>query len=260
MKRFCEICENKDIERHILHKKLNCQLLKCKVCGFIFTEPFTKNMEKYYNSEEHTYAKPDKQQIIKRENFLRNIFFGFKEKFKFQKINYLDIGCGTGGMLKIAKEFGWNIYGCDISKSVIKMAKKYSKVNKIYLGDITKCKFQDSFFDFITMNHVIEHLVNLNNQIKEIERILKPGGIIFIRCPNYKNIRCFWDRKKIIKQEHVNYFTNKDLIRLFEKHNFKVIQTPKTNDFRFDIYNKVNHKLNYRLDLFEIFITFKNIK
>jgi len=104
---------------------------------------------------------------------------------EYRKI--LDYGCGSGIVMKclnnILNESKLFIVGIDISKNMLKVAKE-KNVGELVLGDVTNCGFKDKCFDVVISRGVLYLLDNKNNAIKEVNRILKDGGIFVISEPN----------------------------------------------------------------------------
>jgi ubiquinone/menaquinone biosynthesis C-methylase UbiE len=99
----------------------------------------------------------------------------------------LDLGCGTGRHLVYLAKHSFDVYGIDISKHGIEIAKKWLKKEnlKVHLkiGDIYKrLPYKDDFFDAIVSIKTIHHgkIASIRKLIKEMERVLKPKGLIFI--------------------------------------------------------------------------------
>lgn len=117
---------------------------------------------------------------------MRNISESLLQKYldKKNKLNILDVGCGTGGSIVFLKKYG-NVYGVDISEQALKYCKKRG-LKKIQIGSINKLPFSDNFFDLVTCFDVIYHKkVNDKKAILELYRILKPGGILILRSAAY---------------------------------------------------------------------------
>ena len=98
---------------------------------------------------------------------------------------FLDLGCDNGNLTKkLAQKIDTrNIYGVEIVGEKTKLAvKKGIKVKKFDLNN--KFDFENSFFDVIHANQVIEHLYDSDNFLSEIYRILKPGGYAIIGTEN----------------------------------------------------------------------------
>jgi len=108
----------------------------------------------------------------------------------------LNIGCGSGVMSKELSQKGYNLVELDISKKMIKEAIKKSKQSKIknmplfLVGDIENLCFSDSQFEEIICLGTLQ-LVNDKKAIKEMYRVLKPGGTIIVAVPTKMIISSF---------------------------------------------------------------------
>ncbi|MHC1698698.1 MAG: class I SAM-dependent methyltransferase [Geobacteraceae bacterium] len=98
----------------------------------------------------------------------------------------LEIGCGSGEMLKWLAEHGWEVEGLDFDPQAVQNA--LSKGLKVYLGSIESQEFPANSFDVIVMNHVIEHVPNPAALLHECYRILKPGGKLVSVTPNVQSL------------------------------------------------------------------------
>jgi len=110
--------------------------------------------------------------------------------------NILDMGCGEGFYSMVLD----NLYDCkitavDFDPEILALAHKWldgrSNVT-LEQGDITKLRFPDNSFDKIVCTEVLEHIDDDKTAIKELYRVLKPGGVIAITVPN-KNYPLLWD-------------------------------------------------------------------
>lgn len=101
----------------------------------------------------------------------------------------LDIGCNDGLFtLKVAKHIDADeIYGIEIDKEVAKLAKRRGIVVKICDAN-NKFPFEDSFFDTVISNQVLEHIIATDNFFREIHRVLKPNGYAIISTPNLASL------------------------------------------------------------------------
>jgi SAM-dependent methyltransferase len=95
----------------------------------------------------------------------------------------LDIGCGNGRYLTAMKKQGWQTYGIEINSKASKYAREELHLD-VSTGDLLNCKYQDKFFDVITMWHSLEHLYEPILTLKEVKRILKDDGLLVIAVPN----------------------------------------------------------------------------
>lgn len=103
---------------------------------------------------------------------------------------FLDMGCGTGQILKIAKRYFKEVHGIDCSPEMIKLSKKIT--SNVILGDISKTPFKKEYFDFVNCFSVFHHCYIQKPIIKEAYRLLKKGGVFYSdNDPNKKFYKLF---------------------------------------------------------------------
>lgn len=144
--------------------------------------------------------------------------FAVKSYFKNCK-KILDVGCSTGSFLEIDPK---RIFGVDIDPDAIKIAKRRGL--QVKLADGESLPFNDATFDGVFCSHVLEHVNNPLGLLKEIKRVLKKGGRIFIITPDYimthhRYHQGFWS-----DYSHKNCFTPESLNMIFYDAGLKVEQ------------------------------------
>jgi ubiquinone/menaquinone biosynthesis C-methylase UbiE len=126
------------------------------------------------------------------------------EKFKERGIKrILDLGSGAGRHLVFLAKEGFEMSGIDSSQTAVKINREKLESEgleaDLKVGDIyEKLPYPDDFFDAIVSIQVIHHstISNIRVVIKELERILRPGGLIFITVPKSKKTMGFGETKK----------------------------------------------------------------
>ncbi|HOW29802.1 MAG TPA: class I SAM-dependent methyltransferase [archaeon] len=93
--------------------------------------------------------------------------------------NLLDIGCGAGIHIKAYSKKGAKCSGIDISETMIEMAKKNNPKVEFKVGTVTKLPYKSNSFDVVTCSLILDYIADLNLAYKEINRILKKGGILY---------------------------------------------------------------------------------
>ena len=197
-------------------------------------QPSLENLGRYYESADYISHTDSKRSLFEKAyHFVKGI--ALKNKLNLinssnsSKGKLLDIGAGTGDFLFTAKENGWDTIGVEPSEK--------AKAIAIQKGIAFVAATQDlesHSFDVITMWHVLEHVPNLENQIKELKRLVKPNGTIIIAVPNFKSYDAkyygkFWAAFDV--PIHFWHFSKTAIKLLFEKENIKL---EKTLPMKFD--------------------------
>jgi SAM-dependent methyltransferase len=110
--------------------------------------------------------------------------------FKGKRV--LDIGSGAGGKTLYYASLGVEkIWGIDIvphyqaEATALAAAKGMSEIAEFLTGDVTKLPFPDHFFDVIIANDVMEHVDDPEGTLREVHRVLRPGGRFYTNFPPY---------------------------------------------------------------------------
>ena len=132
----------------------------------------------------------------------------------------LDIGAGTGDFLLEAKNQNWEILGIEPNDK----AKGIAIGKGIKFGDTIE-KLESNSFDVITMWHVLEHVPDVEHQVAELKRLLKPSGTIIIAVPNFKSYDAkhygaFWAAYDVPR--HLWHFSKTAIEKLFDKQNMNL--------------------------------------
>lgn len=144
----------------------------------------------------------------------------------------LDIGCGFGRELAVFVESGYDTYGIDGSKELLKLAKIRAPKAKTKLMDLRNTlSYEDTFFDGVWARNSLHHLMpnELSNAFSEIKRILKPNGTLFIEWKEGKEPKVTKEEIAKGKERYYNLMLKKDLIKLVGSNGFKVIKSYKYN-------------------------------
>jgi SAM-dependent methyltransferase len=91
----------------------------------------------------------------------------------------LDIGCGAGAMVKEYAAIGAKAYGVDLSAAMLQQARRGFRKGRFTQGSMMNLPFPDEAFDVATASFVVQHVEDLAVALREVERVLKPGGMLF---------------------------------------------------------------------------------
>jgi 2-polyprenyl-3-methyl-5-hydroxy-6-metoxy-1,4-benzoquinol methylase len=136
----------------------------------------------------------------------------------------LDVGCGSGTLIGLLKKRGLSVLGIDTSEEASQVAARESEV-RVIVGTLDQAAFGISLFDVVTMFHVIEHVTNPREVLGEVQRILKPGGILIAQVPNIDSWQFRWFGAKwygLDVPRHVIDYSQQSIVKLLEDTGFSV--------------------------------------
>lgn len=122
----------------------------------------------------------------------------------------LDIGCGSGSFLRDAMQLGWEVQGIDPDS---KAASQVAGL-RVEQGGLPQTRFKDATFDVVTLSHVIEHTHDPVASLREVFRLLKPGGLIWVSTPNVSSVSHYRFRSNWIglhSPAHLVLFSHKNI-------------------------------------------------
>lgn len=191
---------------------------------------------------------PDNFRPFSKGNLISNWLTG-GEAFACQAVSpkkrVLDVGCGYGETLAYMEALGCDVYGIDADENVNVVADMYGF--KIQVGTIETSTYQHDFFDYVTMNQVIEHIPDLDKGFSIINSILKPEGLLVMSTPNASGWGAKLFGKKWINWHtpyHQQFLSKQSLVLLAKKHGFDV-ESIKTITHSHWVLYQILHLLNY---------------
>jgi len=199
-------------------------LMRCRKCGLVWLNPrpipedIGKLYENYFTHDIDNYVPRFSRQRRWIRNAIFSSYLGYNElasNMLIRKLGWilsrigpikeiaelssvmtlrkipngklLDVGCGNGGFLSKMRELGWNVVGIEPDGQAVKVARETFGLD-VHEGTVEEIGFPKDTFDAITMNHVIEHVLNPISTLKECYRVLKPGGKLVIVTPNIESL------------------------------------------------------------------------
>jgi 2-polyprenyl-3-methyl-5-hydroxy-6-metoxy-1,4-benzoquinol methylase len=207
----------------------------CEGCGLVFTDvssmktPPGELYSSDYFEETHRFFAEDARKV-------KRYAWGLKKLAELGKREgrLLDVGCGTGDFLKVAREQGWQGEGVEISPWASEKARgRGLKVTTGILDDLP----DDPVYDVVTLWDVIEHVEDPSAVIGKCRRMLRPGGFILVLTVNedgfIPQLSLFLHRLSGGKMttpvamihpiHHVNHFSARHLAGLLRNHGFEVL-------------------------------------
>jgi 2-polyprenyl-3-methyl-5-hydroxy-6-metoxy-1,4-benzoquinol methylase/Zn ribbon nucleic-acid-binding protein len=225
----CPVCGADDSGS--LFEKDWFQYVKCQVCSMVYMNPRLNQAASYafYNSDVNAIYNERKFDQVSVKPTL-------DDQINFANLNLIDryrgrpggtlleIGSAKGYFLSKAKERGYDVYGIELNKRNVEASRRLVG-DRVYGVDVHDAHFESGLFDVIYMRDVIEHIPNPRPFFRELNRIAKPGALMFIETHNIDGLIHQIVREKhtvIFGFEHANHWSPKTIEALLELTGFEV--------------------------------------
>lgn len=201
--------------------------------GYLETtpQPSLDKLDDYYKSEDYISHTDSKRNLFEKAYHLVRMFslnrkLKLINSFSLKDKNLLDVGCGTGDFLRLAKEKGWAGFGIEPNAQARYIGNQKTQDSIFDLDKLLD--FDAASFDVITLWHVLEHLPNLEEQISLLKKLLKPNGTLIIAVPNYNSFDAryynkYWAAYDVPR--HLWHFNKESISKLFNGVSMEVIKT-----------------------------------
>jgi methionine biosynthesis protein MetW len=215
-------------------------------------------LEKPYYALKYGYF-PEFSVFKKMPGLLAYLLPTVKTKFDFsilylkaiEKGKVLDFGCGNGTFLDKMIEGNWEAYGLDVDPKAIDHCR--SKGINANVGDIDSQNYPDNFFDVITINHVIEHVHEVDALLKSCYKVLKKGGKLVIATPNTES----WQHNvykehwlQLDPPRHLHIFNINNLEQVVKRNDFSIVKSFSSS--RIDAWSAIVSRGIKRNGIFQI--------
>ena len=208
------------------------QILECAKCGLFSISPKLSKAEiaLYYPDNYLCYIKAveDEKNIFRYFDRWRARERRVKQILKRSKTHgrILDVGCATGILLSGMQRYGWECYGVEPNLEAAEYARNRFGL-EVFNGYLEDTAFPDDYFDVITMMDVLEHIYDPIYTLKEVSRIIKPGGHFIGNIPNADALErslfgpywVGWDMPR-----HYQVFSRSTTRQLLERHGFNNVE------------------------------------
>lgn len=198
-------------------------VIRCRGCGV------HRRMPAIIDDYEQEYHSPYVEQGLAihphQLSHFSDMATAMLKQFGKNGLRFLDVGCSTGRALRLAQTMGFEVTGFDVSQWAVDYCKS--------LGFEAQCSssfigfFDSEQFDVVHCCHTIEHVPDPLAYLEEFNRVLKPGGILMLACPNFASIeRLIFGKKWGIwcLDSHLWQFSRKQMVRLIKKSGFDVFR------------------------------------
>lgn len=200
------------------------RLVQCKTCSLVYLNPRVDSsiiLESYSKAVDSKFIEQNPDRI---KTFKRN-FANILEKYPVkQQARVLDIGCAGGAFPEAVHQLGCDVIGIEPSQWLCEQGRKMYGLD-LRSGVLKDQSFENSFFDYITLWDVIEHLTDPSQELAEIRRVLKDEGYFIVNYPDYGSLarRLLNEKWPFYLSVHLYYFTPSTITQYLNQNGFDVV-------------------------------------
>jgi 2-polyprenyl-3-methyl-5-hydroxy-6-metoxy-1,4-benzoquinol methylase len=177
--------------------------------------------EKYFST--HTYA--DVSFAKYSQYWWSNRFFAMlARRYGRRGARLLEIGSGLGH-LTAQLEDSFITFGMDLNHWAVKQSKMVAKASMLETASAQELPFADASFNVVIIKHIVEHLPNPEQAIREIGRVTEPGGILILATPNLSSLLKPWKGESWIGYQdptHISLKPPEDWLNLIRSADFSL--------------------------------------
>lgn len=195
---------------------------QCLKCGLVYSTQRlnAEEMLKQYRENE------DKEYMAESDSRSINAYLSLARIRRYMPSGrLLEVGCGTGYFLNAAR-LSYEVIGVEPSNWASCYAKENLKLD-IIPSTLEEARLANDYFDVVVLIDVIEHVSDPSGLLREINRVTKPDGILYVMTPNIDSFsaRLLGSKWWGLRPAHIFYFSRKTLSELLTRCGYRVIST-----------------------------------
>ena len=195
-------------------------MITCAACGTLYVASLPDATEAMDYDAYYTHVNLSVSEFIQRR--VEEIVGGFAGYRQTNRL--LEIGFGSGAMLRAAARQGWSAEGVEISQTATEHAREEGF--KVFCGDLAAANYAGGYFDVVIASELLEHLEDPRQVVTEIARILRPGGLLWATTPNVKGLssRMLGLNWTTVSPDHLHLFSQQGINSLLQSAGFRRVR------------------------------------
>jgi 2-polyprenyl-3-methyl-5-hydroxy-6-metoxy-1,4-benzoquinol methylase len=206
------------------------RVVRCEDCSLLFLNPQPSNNElgRIYGADYFLGGdtQPGRQAVSEMKQATARLYLAEARRYSgLHTGRLLEVGCGDGDLLVTAEAEGWQVTGVEYSASACQKAQLRLKQGQVLWGELEQAGLPADHFDLCILSDVIEHVRDPIGFLREIHRLLRPGGTLLIATPSIDS----WSAKLLkqkwmeFKTEHLTYFGRRTLQTALARAGFREV-------------------------------------
>jgi SAM-dependent methyltransferase len=163
----------------------------CSVCSLVYVNPmpfyttadYHDVSRPFYYTRHQREISPVKVEVERRQLRRQLTRIASLVPQPFHPPRFLDVGCGPGVAVRAAVELGWHAVGIDIDAELVRMGRAALGVD-LRCSTMSDSRFPAGDFTFVRLKSVLHNLPDPYDVLREVRRVLAPGGVVLITVPN----------------------------------------------------------------------------
>jgi len=190
-------------------------IVTCRTCGMVYVNPRIVShpaISAYSTEQELHYFRATREGRERAYVSLLSRLPRWCQRPPVPIQSLLDIGCGDGVLLELARQYGWQSAGTEIREPLVRMVRESYGYDAIVGSDLHT--LPASSYDVVALINVLEHVPEPRVMLRDIARLLRPGGVVLLHVPNLGGLPARLKGPRWHQIEplgHLCYFTEKTL-------------------------------------------------
>ena len=267
----CALCQGRGSQ--VAYRLTGYDILRCEHCGLLYNSKYSSEDDAY--SQDYYCRVQGNAFRFHGEQFLSDPSSPIYDQWLRQveknipRGDVLDVGCGLGTFLAVAKKIGWRVRGLDVSAYASQQVREKLKID-VFTGSLADVPWSAGSFDLITFWDSIEHVSQPRLYLEKAKELLKPQGLMIISTDNFDCLigdiakaaytlsggAIRYPMQRLFIPYNATYFTDRQFRRMVEELGLEVLVSQKVE---YPL-SKISSNLPERLALWMLYLLAKMLR